>query len=78
MKRGDILFVRTGVMQDWESWSEQERKEYAASKEPEHAGMEASLELLEWLWDSGFSAVAGDAISWEVCLLVFRSMFFVA
>ena len=40
--------------------------EYAAQKVPEHAGMEACTELLEWLWDTGISAVAGDAISWEV------------
>jgi len=25
----------------------------------------ASIELLEWLWDSGITAVAGDAISWK-------------
>lgn len=54
------------MIPEWESFTEQRKKEYAAQPEPEHAGMEASLELLEWLWDSGISAVAGDAISWEV------------
>lgn len=32
--------------------------------------MEASIELLEWLWDTGISAVAGDAVSWEVSTLL--------
>jgi kynurenine formamidase len=65
-KRGDILFIRTGVIPEWDSFSDRQKKDYAAQREPEHAGMEASIELLEWLWDSGISAVAGDAISWEV------------
>jgi len=65
-KKGDILFIRTGVIPEWDSFSDQQKKDYAAQKKPEHAGMEACIELLEWLWDNGISAVAGDAISWEV------------
>jgi kynurenine formamidase len=65
-RRGDILFIRTGVIPEWDSWSVAQKKAYAAQKTPEHAGVEASLELLEWLWDGGIAAVAGDAISWEV------------
>ena len=29
-------------------------------------GGEATEDILRWLWDEGFAAVAGDAISWEV------------
>ncbi|KAH8602209.1 hypothetical protein B0O99DRAFT_707879 [Bisporella sp. PMI_857] len=65
-RKGDILFVRTGLMPEWETFSEKQKVDYAAQAVPEHAGVEASIELLEWLWDSGISAVAGDAISWEV------------
>jgi hypothetical protein len=65
-RKGDILFIRTGMMPEWETFTEQQKKEYAAQEEAEHAGVEASIELLEWLWDSGITAVAGDAISWEV------------
>ena len=65
-KKGDILFIRTGVIPEWDAFSDQQKQDYAAQKEPEHAGMEATIELLEWLWDRGISAVAGDAISWEV------------
>jgi kynurenine formamidase len=65
-ERGDILLIRTGVIPEWDGWADAQKQEYAAQKEPKHAGVEASIELLEWLWDSGISAVAGDAISWEV------------
>ena len=65
-RKGDILFIRTGVIPEWDSLSETQKIEYAAQKEPKHAGVEACMETLEWLWDSGIAAVAGDAISWEV------------
>jgi kynurenine formamidase len=65
-REGDILFIRIGVMPEWEAFSEPQKIEYAAQKEPSHAGVEASIELLQWLWDSKIAAVAGDAISWEV------------
>ena len=65
-RKGDILFIRTGVISEWNSFSDQQKQDYAAQKEPKHAGIEACLETLEWLWNSGISAVAGDAISWEV------------
>lgn len=65
-KRGDILFIRTGSIVEWGKFSEKQKEDYGAQKEPEHAGVEASLETLEWLWNSGIAAVAGDAISWEV------------
>jgi hypothetical protein len=51
---------------EWDTFTDEQKKDYAAQKEPEHAGIGASIELLEWLWDSGITAVAGDAISWEV------------
>ena len=57
------------MIPEWELLSDQQKRDYAAQEVPEHAGMEASTELLEWLWDTGISAVAGDAISWEVSSL---------
>lgn len=65
-KFGDILFIRIGVINEWDAMSDEKKRAYAEQKEPEHAGVAASLEVLEWLWDSGMAAVAGDAISWEV------------
>lgn len=65
-RKGDILFIRTGVISEWDNMTDEQKQQYAAQEKPKHAGVEASMELLEWLWDSGISAVAGDAISWEV------------
>lgn len=66
-RRGDILFVRIGVTQEWDHRMTQDDKDaYATTKTPLHAGVEGTEEMLRWLWDTGFSAVAGDAISFEV------------
>jgi hypothetical protein len=65
-QRGDILFIRMGVIPEWEAYTIAQKQAYAKQQVPSHAGVEATLEVLEWLWDSGFCAVAGDAISWEV------------
>lgn len=46
--------------------SSSEKIAYSQQKSPSHCGVEATMEMLEWLWDSGFVAVAGDAISFEV------------
>ncbi|KAI1472423.1 uncharacterized protein F4812DRAFT_464534 [Daldinia caldariorum] len=66
-ERGDILLVRSGAIREWEHGMDTAAKTaYAASRAPEHAGVEATAEVLRWLWDTGFAAVAGDALSWEV------------
>lgn len=48
--------------------TEDQKKAYSQNPNPQHAGVEATIDMLRWLWDTGFSAVAGDAISWEVGL----------
>lgn len=66
-KKGDILLVRIGVIKEWEQVMDVEaKKAYAASTKVMHAGVEGSTDMLRWIWDSGFAAVAGDAISFEV------------
>ncbi|OAX81470.1 hypothetical protein ACJ72_04187 [Emergomyces africanus] len=66
-KRGDILFIRIGVTYEWDNiMTADQKRAYSINQRPEHAGVEASTEMLRWLWDTGFSAVAGDAVSWEV------------
>lgn len=65
-RKGDVLFIRTGLIPEWDNFTHQQKADYAAQSIPEHAGVEACVETLSWLWDSGISAVAGDAISWEV------------
>ncbi|KAF2178724.1 hypothetical protein K469DRAFT_598540 [Zopfia rhizophila CBS 207.26] len=66
-QKGDILFVRIGMTKEWdERMTKEDKHAYAASSNPQHAGVEGTEAVLRWVWDSGFSAVAGDAISWEV------------
>jgi kynurenine formamidase len=66
-KKGDILFVRVGVTKEWDtSMTDAEKQAYSDNPSPEHAGVEATTEVLRWLWDTGFAAIASDAISWEV------------
>lgn len=65
--KGDILLVRIGVTREWDTiMTDAQKQAYSANARPEHAGVEANEEMLRWLWDSGFAAIAGDAISWEV------------
>lgn len=66
-RRGDILFVRIGVTRDWDTkMTPEDKNAYAMTKTPQHAGVEGTQEMLRWLWDSGFAAVASDALSFEV------------
>ncbi|KAH6661163.1 hypothetical protein BKA67DRAFT_508869 [Truncatella angustata] len=65
-KKGDILLIRSGFTREWDKMSPDAKKAYAASLLPKHAGLEASMEVLRWIWDAGFAAVAGDAVSFEV------------
>jgi kynurenine formamidase len=66
-QKGDILFVRIGVTKEWDTiMTDAEKRNYSDNPKPEHAGVEATKDVLRWLWDSGFAAIASDAISWEV------------
>lgn len=66
-QKGDILLVRIGVIKEWEKHMDVDAKQaYAASTSPKHAGVEGTMDVLKWIWNTGFAAVAGDAISWEV------------
>lgn len=63
-RRGDILFIRTGLTKEYEGMSLVD-KHARNAKKPLHAGVEATRDVLRWLWDTKFSAVAGDGLSWE-------------
>jgi hypothetical protein len=66
-QRGDILFIRIGMTKEWDTlMTEAQKREYSQNANPHHAGVEGTIDVLRWLWDTGFVAVAGDAISWEV------------
>lgn len=57
-REGDLLLLRTGFTQAYEKLGMQERKEMAG-KPPAFLGVESSRSVLEWIWESGFVAVAG-------------------
>jgi len=66
-QKGDILFVRVGVTKEWDTvMTDEQKKAYSNNTSPEHAGVEATTDVLRFLWDTGFAAIASDAISWEV------------
>lgn len=62
---GDILLIRSGFTRAYEALSSDDRKALAARPSPDFTGVEASPETLRWLWESQFSAVAGDAPAFE-------------
>ena len=66
---GDLLLLRTGFTKRYLELSTQERKDLA-HKPPAFVGVESSKEVLQWIWESGFAAVAGDAPSFEMSPLV--------
>lgn len=66
-KRGDILLVRIGAIREWENMPT-ERKELYAKQGLPHAGIESSEKTVRWLWEHHFSAVASDALSFEVSI----------
>ncbi|KAM4064946.1 putative cyclase domain-containing protein [Hirsutella rhossiliensis] len=66
-RRGDILFIRTGLTKLWDTqMTPADKVAYSHDPIPRHAGVEGTEEMLRWLWDEGFAAVAGDSISFEV------------
>ncbi|KXS18166.1 hypothetical protein M427DRAFT_53999 [Gonapodya prolifera JEL478] len=64
-KTGDILLIRSGWIEWYESLSQVEREKYAAITEIEIAGLENTVEMLQWLWNNHFGAVAGDQTALE-------------
>lgn len=67
-QRGDIVFVRTGFTKEWDTTLTAEAKRAYAENpaKMQHAGVEATEDVLRWIWDQGFAAVAGDSVAWEV------------
>lgn len=62
---GDILIVRTG----WTKWYDEHTQEERLDKITNGSawvGVQGSKEAVEWLWNHHFSAVAGDAIGFEM------------
>lgn len=63
-KEGDILLVRSGFTRTYDQLTQEERV-LKSQASPSFTGVESTKEVAKWIWDSKFSAVAGDAPSFE-------------
>lgn len=68
-REGDVLLLRTGFTRDYATLPDEGRKALA-SKPPAFLGVESSKDVLQFIWESGFVAVASDAPSFEMSPLV--------
>ncbi|KAK8235818.1 hypothetical protein IWZ00DRAFT_508063 [Phyllosticta capitalensis] len=64
IKFGDILLLRVGWIDAYNSKSKSEKMVLTKASPPSFPGVEQSEEMLEWIWNN-FSAVAGDHPSFE-------------
>jgi len=64
-KQGDILFVRSGWKVGFDAMNEQEKAVWGVANPVRYVGVKTSVETIRWLWETGFSACAGDAPAWE-------------
>lgn len=65
IRQGDILFIRSGFTAAYNALTPTEREAFPNRSPGGLLGFEATQESLEWLWESGFAAVAGDAPGFE-------------
>ncbi|KAK2595284.1 hypothetical protein QQS21_006999 [Conoideocrella luteorostrata] len=65
LKAGDILFIRTGWTRGYQDYSSEQRAALAETLPPPAIGVESSEEMLRWIWDHSFAAIAGDHPSME-------------
>lgn len=64
-KEGDILMIRFGWTKGYQALDGAGRSAWAKRSPVELIGVQTSKEMAEWLWDTGFSAVAADTVAFE-------------
>ena len=69
-KHGDICIVRTGFTEDLGAASGEEQEQMLGTHKA--VGVEGTVEAAKWFWNHHFSAVAGDAIAFEVLPPAFK------
>jgi len=62
---GDILIVRSGWVKWYEEHTDPELRMEKVQRGGEWVGVDGCEETCKWLWNSHFSAIAGDAIGFE-------------
>ncbi|KAG9600511.1 hypothetical protein KCU77_g3280, partial [Aureobasidium melanogenum] len=64
-KEGDILMIRFGWTKGYQALDDAGRSAWAKRSPVELIGVQTSKEMAEWLWDTGFGAVAADTVAFE-------------
>ena len=64
-QKGDILFVRSGFTTAYHQLDPDAQEKLAQRETPDYLGIQACEEVVRWIWDQQFAAVAGDAPSFE-------------
>ena len=65
LKPGTVLLVRTGWMESYEKLSAEEKRAIAPMDKMRSAGIEASREMVAWLWNNRVAAIGTDCPSVE-------------
>jgi kynurenine formamidase len=65
LKPGTILLVRTGWMESYEKLSAEEKRALSPMDKMRSAGIEASREMVAWLWNNRVAAIGTDCPSVE-------------
>jgi len=60
LKPGSVLLVRTGWMESYEKCTAEERRALAPMDKIQSIGVEASREMVEWLWNNRVAAIGTD------------------
>jgi len=60
LKPGTILLVRTGWMESYESLSAEQKRAIAPMENMRSAGIEASREIVAWMWNHRVAAIGTD------------------
>ncbi|KAK4934478.1 hypothetical protein LTR10_024269 [Elasticomyces elasticus] len=65
VRYGDILLIRSGFWVGYNLLSMEEKVAWSDEHPAVWVGVETSKKMAQWIWDSGISACAGDAVGWE-------------
>ena len=65
IRHGDILFIRSGFTAAYNALSPTEQQALSQRSTNDFMGIESTEEVLVWLWENQFAAVAGDSPSFE-------------
>jgi kynurenine formamidase len=60
LRPGTILLIRTGWMESYENASAEEKRGLAPMDKMASSGIEASREMVEWLWNNKVAAIGTD------------------